>query len=237
MTNDESPVNNEDYCPSSFDISHSLGIRHSSFVILIAAAIASGCGNPSKANIQLRKDKQQLEAQIAELKQQQLADRARITGFESQAGSLPTLPQDRLQKLFTVHGIKLGRLTGGDPGNGVNAPDEGIKVYLSPVDETGEEVKATGTVMVEAFDLELEGDNRIGRWTIDPIALKDRWRSLGWLQAFVLELPWQRPPQHSKIAVKVTFRDELTGRVYSVIREAQVKIPATQPATRTAGAP
>ena len=47
-------------------------------------------------------------------------------------------------------------------------------------------------------------------------------------------LPSQKPPQHSKLAVKVTFRDELTGRVYDQIQEVQVKIPATKPATRTA---
>jgi hypothetical protein len=195
--------------------------------------LIAGCG-PDKTNVQLRKDKQQLQSQIADLQQQLQADRARIAGLEKQVGSVPTLPQDRLDKLVTVHGIKLGRLTGGDPANGVDAPDEGLRIYLTPIDETAEALKATGAVEVEAFDLGLPGDNRIGRWTFDSATLKSRWRSLGMLRSFVLECPWQKPPQHPKLAVKVTFRDELTGRIYDQLQEVHVKIPTTRPATRTA---
>jgi len=204
--------------------------------ILAAVTIgaSAGCSHPSEANIQLRKDKQQLEGRVAELQQQLQAAQARVAGMEQEKGTLPTLPQDRLDKLVTVQGIKLGRLTGGDPANIANAPDEGLKIYLTPVDETGEALKMTGTVEVNAFDLSLSGDNRVGHWTFDASALKSRWRSLGMLRAFVLECPWQKPPLHSKLAVKVTFRDELTGRVYDQIQEVNVKIPTTGPSTRTA---
>ncbi|HEV8290538.1 MAG TPA: hypothetical protein VGP94_01380, partial [Tepidisphaeraceae bacterium] len=202
-------------------------IAHWSLVIL-AVAVLSGCG-PDKTNILLRKEKQQLQEQIADLQKQVDAARARIAGLESEKGTLPTLPQERLDKLITVQGIKLGRLTGGDPGDTPGAPDKGLKIYLTPVDETAEALKVTGAVEVDAFDLDVPGDNRIGHWTFDPSALKSRWRSLGMLRAFVIECPWQKPPQHSKLAVKVTFRDELTGRVYDQIKEVTVKIPATQP--------
>jgi hypothetical protein len=206
-------------------------------LLLLIFFYTSGCKAPSEANIQLRKDKQQLESRIAEMGQQLDAARARIAGLESGAGSLPTLPGDRLEKLFTVHGIKLGRLTGGDPATRPGEADEGIKIYLSPIDQTGAALKATGTVEVEAFDLELTGENRIGRWVIDPETLKSRWRSLAMLEAFVIELPWQQPPQHSKLALKIKFRDELTGRVYDAIQQITVKPPATRPTTRTAATP
>jgi hypothetical protein len=220
---------------SSFVLRHSLIIGPWSVVILAAVlAAVCGCSHPSEANIQLRKDKQQLQAQVAELQEQLNAANARVVGFEAERGSLPTLPQERLDKLVTVHGIKLGRLTGGDPANTANAPDEGLKIYLGPVDETGEAIKATGTVEVEAFDLNLAGENRIGHWSFDSKTLKERWRSLGMLRAFVLECPWQKPPPHSKLTIKVTFRDDLTGRVYDQSQEVSVKIPATQPSTRTA---
>src|SRR3954466_8723397 len=116
---------------SSFGLRHSsLVIRHWSLVILAALAALSGCYHPSEANIQLRKDKQQLQEQVGNLQQQLAAANARIQGFESQHGSLPTLPQERLDKLVTVQGIKLGRLTGGDPSNGQPGLDEGLKIYL-----------------------------------------------------------------------------------------------------------
>src|SRR6185436_7873836 len=131
---------------SSFEFRHSLVIRISSFVIFAMALAIAGCSHPSEANIQLRRDKQQLEGQVAELQQQLQTARARITGIEQEKGTLPSLPQERLDRMVTVHGIKLGRLTGGDPANIANAPDEGLKIYLTPVDETGEPLKSTGTV-------------------------------------------------------------------------------------------
>ena len=203
-----------------------------SFVILAALTALVGCGQPDKTNIQLRKDKQQLETQITQLQQDLQAANARIAGMEKDKGTLPTLPQERLDRLFTVHGIKLGRLTGGDPSNVRNDPDEGLKIYLAPVDGAGEALKATGTVTIEAFDLALIGDNRVGQWTFDAIALKPHWRSLGAFRTFVLECPWQKPPEHPKLAVKVTFKDELTGRVYDQIQEVNVKIPTTRPVAR-----
>src|SRR2546426_3363854 len=135
----------------SLVIGTSLVIGHWSLLIFVST-ILSGCGHPSEANVQLRKDKQLLESQIFDLQQQLQSDRARIAGLEKQIGTVPTLPQERLDKLVTVHGIKLGRLTGGDPGDSPGAPDKGLKLYLTPVDETGEALKATGTVEVEAFD-------------------------------------------------------------------------------------
>src|SRR3954468_22649253 len=85
-------------------------------------AISAGCYHPSEANIQLRKDKQQFQEQVATLQQQLQAAQARIAGLEQQHGTLPSLPQERLDRMVTVHGIKLGRLTGGDPANTANAP-------------------------------------------------------------------------------------------------------------------
>jgi len=231
MTNDETTPSAG---PSSFGLRHSLVIRISSFVISAIALAVAGCSHPSEANIQLRKDKQQLESQLGEVQQQLAAAQARLAGLENEKGTLPTLPQERLDKLITVHGIKLGRLTGGDTGDSASGPDKGLKIYLTPVDETAEALKTTGTVEIDAFDLDLPGDNRIGHWTFDPATLKSRWHSLGMLRAYVLECPWQKLPQHSKLAVKVTFRDELTGRIYDQIQEVQVKIPTTQPSTRTA---
>src|SRR5437773_1888535 len=73
-----------------------------------------GCGSPSAVNNKLRADNQALQEQIDALKRDRDADRATIKSLEERGGTAPTLPQARLDKLFTVYGIKLGRLTGGD---------------------------------------------------------------------------------------------------------------------------
>ncbi|HEX2971616.1 MAG TPA: hypothetical protein VHP11_04755, partial [Tepidisphaeraceae bacterium] len=111
--------------------------------------------------------------------------------------------------------------------------DQGLRIYLAPVDEAGEPIKATGRVTVEAFDLAKQTDNRIGRWGFSPEMLKSTWRSLGMLHDFVLVCPWQTIPQRPDIAIKVTFRDELTGRAYSALKDVKVTLPpTTQPTTQ-----
>jgi hypothetical protein len=199
------------------------------FAVLILA-MASGCGSPSRANVQLRKANQELEAHIAALTQEREADQARIAALEKHVGTTPVLSEGTLEAVFTTRKMELGRLTG--PADfDLNKPgDDGIKVYLMPIDETGEAIKATGKVTVELFDLGLSGDNRLGRWEFAPGQIKDRWRSLGPLHAFVLECPWQKMPSHSNLTLHVVFDDALTGREFVVDREVELsKVPTTRP--------
>lgn len=202
--------------------------------VVMAAALVAGCGAPDRVNVELRRENQGLEEQVAALQNQNAALRARIDGLKQ--STLPSLPQERLSNLFTVHRIELGRYTGsadldeGKPGH------EGLKVYLTPTDEQGDAVKATGRVVVEAFDLSKESDNRVGQWEFAAAQLKEAWRGLGPLQAFVLECPWQTAPQRRELAIKVSFTDELTGRLYSLVREIQVELPA-KPATQAGSRP
>src|SRR6478609_5946154 len=85
-------------------------------IALLACAslfLASGCSSPDKANITVRKQKQELEAKLADLQRQHAADLATIRALESKATTVPVLPNDRIAKLFTTHGITFGRLTAG----------------------------------------------------------------------------------------------------------------------------
>jgi len=213
--------------------------RHSAFALRVmlawlGGALLTGCVRPNAVTIQLRKDKQELQGRLAETSKLREADRARIADLEKSVGTLPTLPQDRLDRMFTVHGIELSRLTGGADLDESAAGDEGMRVYLSPVDETGDPMKATGSVLVEAFDLASDRDNRIGRWEFGPTAMKETWRGLGPLHAFVLVCPWQGAVRHAEVTVKVAFRDELTGWTFTALRDVHVALraAATGPAAR-----
>jgi hypothetical protein len=131
--------------------------------------------------------------------------------------------------------VDIGRLSGAADLDPRKDGHEGLKVYLRPTDETGTGLKATGTVIVEAFNL---GDEpiRVGRWEIGPEQIKDTWRELGPLEGFVLTLPWQTVPPSGDISFKVTFTDELTGRRFEEVRHTLAKLPprgaATQPIAR-----
>ena len=78
-----------------------------------ALGLACGCGNPSGANIELRKQNQKLSEEVQSLRQQQQGAQQVIQGLRDSKGTLPTLPATRMAKLYTTHGINFNRLTGG----------------------------------------------------------------------------------------------------------------------------
>src|SRR5689334_16796288 len=103
-------------------------------VSLACADIVAGCGAPNQASIEVRRENQSLRDQIEQLQRQHSADEAKIRGLESR-GTLPTLPEDRLNQLFTTHGLRFGKLTGGSDLETNKEGDQGIKVYVVPVDQ------------------------------------------------------------------------------------------------------
>src|SRR5947207_2826492 len=88
-------------------------VRALAFLACGSILLASGCSSPDKANITVRKQKQELEAKLADLQRQHEGDLATIRALEAKATTVPVLPNDRTEKLFTTHGLTFGRLTTG----------------------------------------------------------------------------------------------------------------------------
>ncbi|MDB5323436.1 MAG: hypothetical protein JWN40_5067 [Phycisphaerales bacterium] len=202
-------------------------------VMVLLLLGAAGCGSPSSANIILRKQNQELREQIATLTRAREADAATIRALQQRVGTVPTLPQERLEKLFTVHGIKFTRLTGGADVDPSKPGDEGIKVYVSPIDDDGEPFKAAGSFVIEAFDLAAKPPE-VGKWTFDVDAARKNWHGALLSHQYVLTCPWEKPPQHDEVTIKVTFRDELTGRVFDAQTVVKVHLPPPTPSTAEA---
>jgi outer membrane murein-binding lipoprotein Lpp len=197
----------------------------------VAAMSACGCSSgPSQANILLRKQNQQLTSQVSDLQTKNAGLEAQINAIQSQPGStVPQLPESRLDQLFTVHGVEFGKLTGGyspDP----NGPDQMVKVYVVPTDDEGEALKSAGSFSIELFDL-AEQDTRLGKWDFPTEKSRQDFYGRMFLYTYEFDCPWQKIPRHSKLHLRVTFTDELTGRVFVAEEDINVKPPvaATQP--------
>lgn len=175
----------------------------------------AGCKGPSKANIELRRRNAELSEQVAQLQRQREADRATIRALEARQNTVPHLPAERLEQLFTTHGLVLGRLTGGADTDPDTPGDEALRIVATPQDQTGQAFKAAGAFEIELFDLALETDQRIGRWAFTTEQAMQRWIGTGLVSAYVFELPWQQQPAHTELTVKVTFTDALTGRSFT----------------------
>jgi hypothetical protein len=199
------------------------------------AAVASGCSSPNTVNIELRKRNQELVEKIAELEKAREADAATIKSLEGRVGTIETLPKERLDRLFTVNGLSVGRLTGGWDADPARAGDEGVKVYAVPEDQDGESLKAAGAFTVEAFDLANTAKPLVGKWEFDVAASREAWNGTAFSKQYVLKCPWQGgPPGHSELTIKVTFRDELTGRQFHAQRVAKVRLGSQSSGSTTA---
>ena len=204
--------------------------------LLLLLPAVGGCqllfGSPSKANITLRKENQQLQGQIDQLKRQHEADKASIAGLSQRIGTVPTLEPARLDRLFTVHNIELERLTGGADLDGSRPGHEGLKVYVRLLDQHGDEIKSSGSFVVEAFDLSQQQPRRLGRWEFPVEESQKNWHSFLTRYGYVLTCPWQEsPPRTSDVTVRVVFNDELTGRQFTAQQVAKVDVPPATPRT------
>jgi hypothetical protein len=202
---------------------HVIGVYLCSSVALFSFL---GCAKPNTVNIDLRKQIDQLQSQAEYLKRLHAADQATIAGMKG-ATTIPTLGEDRLSELFTTHGLKFGRITGGWDTDPDKPGDKGLQIAIVPTDDQGQPLKAAGSFDVEAFDLAKSKDNRIGHWTFDLQQTRDAWLGQAMMYSYVLKSPWQRVPEHEQITVRVTFTDALTGRKFTEQREVRVKLPLT----------
>lgn len=199
--------------------------------VCIVAFLATGCGSPNQANIELRKQIQQLQAQVNELQVEHQGDQRTIQGLRDRTGYLPTLSTSRLDQLFTTHGLEFGRLTGGADLDPSKPGDEGFVVFIVPLDQSGGKLKAAGTFDIDAFDLAEPQDPLLGHWHFDLQQAKATWTGILLQYNYVLTCRWQKKvPRHPNITLKVTFFDELTQTPFTAQTVIHINVPPqTQP--------
>jgi hypothetical protein len=196
-------------------------------VVIVATAILSGgCSSPNAANIQVRRENQDLRNKVAELGRREQAHLAQIRAMESKSTTVPSLPSERLDTLFTTHGLRFGRLSGGADLDPKQPGDDGLKIYVVPTDGQGQPIKAAGSFVVEAFDL-AKGDNaRIGRWEYPLNEAAKNWFGQAMLYTYVLPAPWQQQrPEHGDLTIRVIFTDALTGRQFTEQKAVKANVP------------
>lgn len=184
---------------------------------MCAIAALTGCEGPTTSE-RFR----QLDRQIRELGDQvgkltnDLATRDTIIEVQrKQIVTLQRLGDKRLDKIYHVTAIKLDRLTGGDNYDG-KPGDDGVTVYVQPVDQDGHVLKAAGGIHIELFDLaNPDGKRRIGEYQWDSEHARKLWHGRFMTYHYKMECPWRLgPPAHTEITVRAEFTDYLTGLTF-----------------------
>lgn len=159
----------------------------------------------------------------------ELAERdGAIASLQVQVDNLLELGPGRLDHLFTVDRIELARLTGGADYDG-KPGDDGITVYLRPLDAQGDAIKAAGEIRIQLLDVTDQGRPReLGLYVVnDPGQLRDSWYSGLLTDHYTIKCPWRPgggPPSNREVTIRATFLDWLSGREFTAQKAVHVSV-------------
>jgi len=192
-------------------------ILHFAFCISIFLILVAGCATPD--------DKESLAVQIEQLTKEKTQQQKQIEQSEienkqlkQQVQVLSGLPEEvKLESLNRIESVKIGKYTGF-----FDKDDDGRKekliVYIQPIDEQGDTIKATGTVDVQLWNLnKTDSQALLGRWKVEPGELKKLWFAtlvtINYRLTFDVTDIVEGLEEPS--TVKVTFTDYMTGKVFN----------------------
>ncbi|MGA1979005.1 MAG: hypothetical protein ABSG99_00350 [Sedimentisphaerales bacterium] len=190
----------------------------SAFCLLFSVfcLFAAGCENGGNKST-MAKEISTLKEEKAELKSQIEQSKSEAEQLKNQVQVLSNLPPEvRLEDLYDLQKIKITRYT-----NLYDKDKDGKKetllVYIQPIDEQGDIIKATGAVDVELWDLNKEaGQAQLGQWHVPPAELKKLWfatlMTINYRLTF--DVADKITGDEKELVVKVTFTDYPSGKVF-----------------------
>jgi hypothetical protein len=197
-------------------------VRSSLFVVccsLFVLVFTVGCespGTPGKSSPS--QQVQQLTEQKANLQKQLEQARTDNERLRRQVEALSKLPGDkRADVVYHLQAVKIGRFTNLYDEN-KDGKKETLIVYVQPVDETGDVIKAAGAVEVQLWDLnKKETESLIGQWRIEPNEIKKLWFDsiVATSYRLTFDVAGKVENLDKPLTVKIAFTDYLSGRTFT----------------------
>ena len=191
---------------------------------LLLALSTAGCVSPTE--LQLRREIADLRDQVSAQDNKLAAQSAAIDGLNRQLAAARGISEDDLKKLFYPERLTIDSLSGGadyddQPG------DDGVTVFLRPIDREGDVVKVPGDITIQLYDLAAPpGRNLIGEYKIPVEQVAKLWHGKLMTNHYTIKCPWPHgAPEHTEITIRALFVDYLTKRVVSAQTTCQVELP------------
>jgi len=160
---------------------------------------------------ELTQEKALLQAQI----EQAQAENQRLKG---QVQVLSGLPEEtKIENIRRLESVKIGRFTGFYDKD-KDGKKEKLIVYIEPMDQEGDKIKAAGAVDVQLWDLDKSQDDALpGQWHVTSDELRKAWFDtlLSTNYRCVFDIAGKVADFSKTLTVKVTFTDYLTGRTFT----------------------
>ena len=191
----------------------------------------SGCEMPQRVPPSaLQKQLAAAEDELALLRQRTANQQQTIDEQAKQILALQQRGDKRWEKLASVAKIRFARLSGGYDAD-ADGNDDGVVLYIQPVDVDGDVIKSAGELKVRLFDLAASAEGRlIGQYFFDGDELRKHWYGRLMTQHYTIKCPWPEgfKPERREVTVRVEFLEYLTGR--TLTSQLACKISSTEPA-------
>ncbi len=183
----------------------------------MAAGLLSGCDAGSERMHPLEMKARDLERKKAELVEQLEQCRMRTEQLKAQVRALSALPEEKRENFYALKSVKITGLT-----NFYDKDEDGVRealvVYVKPIDQTGDIIKAAGTVHVQLWDLNKPTDQALlDEWQVQPAELQKLWFDTLVAASYrlVFNAALTAEVRAQPLTVKVTFADYLTGEIFT----------------------
>ncbi len=185
--------------------------------VLCLLSFIGGCENANSIKTPLVEQIGKLTEQKTQLESQLEQTRAENKQLKKQMHVLSGLPEQvKGENLYRLERIVIGGYTGFFDKD-KDGEKEKLIVYIQPIDEEGDIVKATGAVDVQLWDLN-KADNKalLGQWNVKPGELKKLWFAtlITINYRLTFDIADKVKSFDEPLTVKVTFTDYLSGKVF-----------------------
>ena len=192
-------------------------IRHTPYAILAGCLLVFivGCEGTSR-KVPLAEQVRTLREEKKQLTRQFEQSRTEAEQLKKQVQVLSSLPEDKLENLYELQKIKITRYTDFYDKD-KDDKKEKLIVYIQPIDEDDDIVKATGAVDVQLWDLDKEnGQALLGQWHVKPDELKKLWlvTLITTNYRLTFDVADKIGDAEETLTVRVTFTDYLSGKVF-----------------------
>lgn len=190
----------------------------------------SGCVQntvPAEKFQKVQRELQACQERSPRLEERIAAQQKTIDNQQSQIAELRGMDPETWQELVYPVKIELARWSGAYDEDG-RPGDDGLVLYIQPIDREGHVIKAAGELKITLLDLaDPTAPVVIAAYEFDAPTTRGLWYGRMMTQHFTVRCPWPPggEPRHDRITAQITFTDLLSGAVLTTQRVFEITLP------------
>jgi hypothetical protein len=197
-------------------------------IALLALTAGQACDTAAGPRYQdVQRQLQLSQEKIEQLEKQTLKQSSQIKHLQDEAARLRGLDRQDFDQLIVPVKIQLEGQSGGYDTDG-QPGDDGLVLYIQPIDADGHVIKAAGALRVRLLDLAAPADRmELAPYHFDVPTTRGLWYGRMWTHHWTVRCPWppNRLPEHDEITARIEFTDLLTGRILTTQEAYKVVLP------------